>query len=685
MGKMCDFSGLATRYNTRCSDGRTIRSGAFADMDGKEIPIVWNHNHSDPSAVVGKGILHSVDEGCRIDGWFSTTPKAKDAKANLEAGVPMTLSIHATNLKQQGSEVLHGVIREVSLVLAGANPGAVIDHVALSHADGYYTEEEALITWEEPIENLMHSADNDPEEPENQSEEPENTEEPKEPEDDELEHSDKTLEEIVNGMSEKKKNVLYALVGMAAEGMTPELSHAVEDENGNAGTETIQDVLDSMTDEEREATYALVGATLEEAEGEDDDADNDDEIEHSEGGEVMHTNVFDDEQTMQTKVISHADQAAILERAKDSSCGSFKKALGEYMLEHNFSEEELEHGFTDQTMEYLFPDYKDPNGDGEPWTHTRDMSWVDRFLNATHKTPFSKVKTRFLDATAEGIVARGYKKGDEKDEIGDVEVFHRETTPQTVYVKDSIDRDDIIDFTEFSVVAYYDKIMTMALKETLAIAMLFGDGRPKNNKAYIKPDHIRPIWGDDDKYTIYRDIDLDATRSRLQGTNTGAYFGENFIWAESFVEQLLYAREKYKGSGSITAYMAPHTVNVMLLARDMNGRRIYGTVNELKAALNVKEIVTVEQMDGLTRQVTEEVKGVEVTKTKKLLALFLDEKDYNVGTNKGGEITSFKDFDIDFNKEKYLKETRCSAANVKPWSVIAMEQDVTPAQKPVEG
>lgn len=682
MGRKCDFSGLATRYNTRCSDGRTIRSGAFADMDGKEIPIVWNHNHSDPSAVVGRGILHSVDEGCRIDGWFSSTSKAKDAQANLEAGVPMTLSIHATNLKQQGSEVLHGVIREVSLVLAGANPGAVIDHVALSHADGYYTEEEALITWEEPIENLMHSdEDDEPEqvkvqEPETDSEQTENTE-------DELEHSDKTIEEIVNGMSEKKKNILYALVGMAVEGMEPELSHSVEDEDGNESGETIQDVLDSMTEEEKDVTFALVGAALEEAE---QNGKEKEDIEHSdEGGEIMHTNVFDAEQTMQAKTISHADQAAILERAKDSSCGSFKKALGEYMLEHNFSEDELEHGFTDQTMEYLFPDYKDPNGDGEPWTHTRDMSWVDRFLNATHKTPFSKVKTRFLDATGEGIVARGYKKGDEKDEIGDVEVLHRETNPQTVYVKDSIDRDDIVDFTEFSVVAYYDKIMTMALKETLAIAMLFGDGRPKNNKAYIKPDHIRPIWGDDEQYTIYRDIDLDATRSRLQGTNTGAYFGENFIWAESFVEQLLYAREKYKGSGSITAYMAPHTVNVMLLARDMNGRRIYGTVNELKAALNVKEIVTVEQMDGLTRQVTEEVEGVEVTKTKKLLALFLDEKDYNVGTNKGGEITSFKDFDIDFNKEKYLKETRCSAANVKPWSVIAMEQDVTPAQTPVEG
>jgi hypothetical protein len=222
-----------------------------------------------------------------------------------------------------------------------------------------------------------------------------------------------------------------------------------------------------------------------------------------------------------------------------------------------------------------------------------------------------------------------------------------------------------------------DKIMTMALKEELAIAMLFGDGRAKTAKDKIKEDHIRPIWTDDEMYVIHKDIDLDATRSKLQGTETGQHFGENYIWAESFVENLLYAREKYKGSGSITAYMAPHTVNVMLLSRDYNGRRIYGTVQELTAALNVKEIVTVEQMDGLTRTVTETVDGQDVTKTKKLLAIFLDEKDYNVGTNKGGEITSFKDFDIDFNKEKFLKETRCSSALIKIKSAIVMEQDVT--------
>lgn len=703
MGRQCDFSGLATRYNTRCSDGRTIRSGAFADMDGKEIPIVWNHNHSDPSAVVGKGILHSVDEGCRVDGWFSNSSKAKDAKENLLAGVPMTLSIHATNLKQNGTEVLHGIIREVSLVLAGANPGAVIDHVSLAHADGFYSEDEALICWEENVE-IMHSedeADPEPEEPiedpeveadpesEEASEEPaaqaESKEEPESTDEGELEHAEEDIEvsAIIDSMNDKQKAVMEYLVGLALTGDTPEIEHAdkeSEDEDeaeaksdseDDSDGETIQDVVDSMNEQQKNVMFALIGAAKEEHDGKSSEKDEDDEKEG--GKEMAHTNIFDAE-TKQQNVITHADQEAIMARAQDSSCGSFQKALAEFMNEHNMGDE-LEHGFTNESMEYLFPDYKDPNGDGEPWTLTRDMSWEDRFLNATHKTPYSKIKTRYIDATGTGIRARGYRKGDEKDEIGDVEVLHRETTSQTVYVKDSIDRDDIIDFTDFSIVAYIDKTMTMALKEELAIAMLFGDGREKNAKDKIKEDHIRPIWTDDETYVIHKTIDLDATRSEIQGTNTGAYFGENYIWAETFVNDLLYAREKYKGSGSITAYMAPHTVNVMLLARDMNGRRIYGNVNELKAALNVKEIVTVEQMDNLTREVTEDG----ATKTKKLLAIFVDEKDYNVGTNKGGEITSFKDFDIDFNKEKYLKETRCSGALVRIKSAIVMEQDVTAA------
>ena len=696
MGRECDFSGLATRYNTRCTDGRTIRSGAFADMDGKEIPIVWNHNHNDPSAVVGKGILHSVDEGCRVDGWFSDSSKAKDAKANMIAGVPMTLSIHATNLKQNGTEVLHGIIREVSLVLAGANPGAVIDHVSLAHADGYYSEEEAIICWEENVE-MMHSDEATEEVPDVQEETESEAEEIEEPDaqeesEEEIEHAeaeeDKDVSEIINSMSKAQKSVMEYLVGLALTGEEPEeVEHADKSDDEESGEddseaesgESIQDVVDSMNEEQKNVMFALIGAAKEEHDKGSDKEETNETEEKSEGGEEMaHTNIFDAETNVQRNVITHADQEAIMARAQDSACGSFKKALAEFMDEHGMSDE-LEHGFTDESMEYLFPDYKDPNGDGEPWTLTRDMSWEDRFLNATHKTPYSKIKTRYIDATGTGIRARGYKKGDEKDEIGDVEVLHRETTAQTVYVKDSIDRDDIIDFTDFSIVSYIDKTMTMALKEELAIAMLFGDGREKTAKDKIKEDHIRPIWTDDETYVIHKTIDLDATKSEIQGTNTGAYFGENYIWAESFVNDLLYAREKYKGSGSITAYMAPHTVNVMLLARDMNGRRIYGNVNELKAALNVKEIVTVEQMDNLTR--TDATDG----KTKKLLAIFLDEKDYNVGTNKGGEITSFKDFDIDFNKEKYLKETRCSGALVRIKSAIVMEQDITSSTEEPQG
>lgn len=692
MGSNCDFSGYATRYNTRCTDGRTIRTGAFADMDGKEIPIVWNHNHSDPSAVIGKGILHSVRDGLRVDGWFSNTKKAKDAKENLQEGVPMTFSIHATNLKQKGAEVAHGIIREVSLVLAGANPGAVIDHVSLAHSDGFYSEEEAIINWEEPI--LFHSADyeedddfddedydedddfeEDEDEEDDDFEEDEYYDEEDEEdedyddfdEEDEIMHSnDPTVIEVLNSMTDVQREVALGLVALAGAD-DDELMHADTSMDGDE----IEEVLDSMTDEQLAVTYGLVGEATPDDEDFDDDEDYDDE-DYEEEDEMAH-NVFDREVMDEGMTITVDDQRAILEHAMESNCGSFQTALKEYFAEHEMDSDELMHGFSDDDMEYLFPDFKDPAGDGEPWTLTRDQSWIDKVMDGAHKTPFSRIKTRYIDATGTGIRARGYKKGDKKEEIADVEVLHRETTPQTIYVKDSIDRDDKVDFTEFGIVAYQNKIMTMALREEAAIAILFGDGRDKNDANKIKEDHIRPIWTDDETYTIHQTIDLAATKADIQGSATGTYFGENYIWAESFVNTSLYAREKYKGSGNLTAFMTPHTRNVMLLARDRNGRRIYSTVAELTAALDVKEIVTVEQMEGLVR--TAEVDGEKVE--KKLLCLMVNMSDYNIGATKGGEITSFEQFDIDFNKEKYLKEARFSGALTRIKSAIVIEEDVT--------
>ena len=712
----CDFSGYATRYNTRCSDGRTIRSGAFADMDGKEIPIVWNHNHDTPSAVIGKGILHSVADGLRVDGWFSNTKAAKDAKENVIEGVPMTLSIHATNLKQHGTEVAHGIIREVSLVLAGANPGAVIDHVSLAHSDGFYSEDEAIINWEEPV--LFHSEDfeedddyedeeyeeeyddddyedEEYEDDDDDIEEYEDDDEEYEDDDDDIEEyedldddddgeyeeedddmemmhafNEDTRQNVINSMSDLQRHVTFGLVALASTD-DGELLHAADDID--MIDIDVDAVVDSMTDEQQAVLYGLVADASEEYDEDDyDEDDENDDYNDSEGGYEMRHNIFDGDLANETFSISLEDQNAILQHAMESNCGSFQTALKEYLSDQGVDSDELMHGFSDDDMEYLFPDFKDPAGDGEPWTLTRDMTWVDDVMNGTHKTPFSRIKTRYIDATGTGIRARGYKKGDKKEEIGDVEVLHRETTPQTIYVKDSLDRDDKVDFTEFGIVAYINKIMTMSLKEEAAIAILFGDGRDKNDPNKIKEDHIRPIWTDDEVYTIHATIDLDATRSKLQGTSTGTYFGDSYVWAESFVETSLYTREKYKGSGSLTMYCTPHTRNVMLLARDRNGRRIYDTVNELTAALDVKKIVTVEQMEGLTRTVVEDG----VTVTKKLLAIQVNLSDYNIGATKGGEITSFEQFDIDFNKEKFLKEARFSGALTRIKSAIVIEENV---------
>lgn len=706
-----DFRGWATRNDRRCSDGRVIKKNAFADCDGKKVPLVYNHNHDDVNAVLGYGILHNASGGVIVDGYFNDTQEGQNAKKLIKHGDIESLSIHATNLKQNGADVVHGIIREVSLVLAGANPGAlVIDHNADADENGYYSEEKAVIysgeilhsldddDYDEELDEELEDEDDEGLEDDEDDEDFEDDEDLEDDEDfedddeddeddeedDEMEHGfdelihsyDQKTQDVLATMNETQLSVAFGLVALADADASGELQHALSEVE--VDDEEIQDVLDSMDDEQLAVTYALVG----EASGdEDDDEDDEDDEDYEEDDEMEH-NVFDrQERKDEGFVITTEDQAAILQHAMDSNCGSFKKAMKEYFDEKatEFGEDsdELMHGFTDDDMEYLFPDFKDPAGDGEPWTLTRDMGWVDKVINGTHKTPFSRIKTRYIDATGTGIRARGYKKGDKKEEIADVSVLHRETTPQTIYVKDSIDRDDLVDFTEFGIVAYQNKIMTMALKEEAAIAIMFGDGRGKNDPDKIKEDHIRPIWTDDEVYTIHQEIDLDATRTELQGTETGKHFGQNYIWAESFVNASLYSREKYKGSGNLTCYMTPHTRNVMLLARDYNGRRIYSTVSELAAALDVKEIVTVEQMEGLVRDVKVTVEGEEVTKKKKPLAIFVNLSDYNVGATKGGEITSFDQFDIDFNKEKYLKEARFSGALTRIKSAIVLEEDVT--------
>lgn len=589
-----DFAGWATRANLKCSDGRTILKDAFVHNDGQKVPLVWNHQHNEPWNVLGHALLENREEGVYAYCTFNDTEAGRNAKTLVEHGDVSALSIYANKLKQQGSHVLHGVIREVSLVLAGANPGAFIDSV-MSHADG--SDEEAIIY---TGETLIHADDI---------------------------KEEKKEEETVEGNEQETKE------------------------------KTVQDVIDSMTEEQKTVMYAMVGQALEGNDAEDD--------EDSKGGKEMKHNLFDkEEMTQQGGALCHADQQEIIALAKQSGVGSLKTAMDIYMQEN---EGALAHGFED--YEALFPEYE-LTKKGEPETLERDQSWVGAALSKIHKSPISRIRTRQAEARIAELRAKGYQnKGDEKKISADIKLLSRTTDPQTIYIKDDMHRDDIIDITDFDVVAYQWKLMRHVLEEELALATLIGDGRADGDPDKIHEDHVRSIWNDDELYTIHADVDIAAARQELQGSNTGANFGENYIYAEAIITAALYAREKFKGSGTPDLYCTPHLLNVMLLARDLNGRRIYDSKSDLAAALNVGAIHTVEQFEGRTRTAAN-------GKTKKLLGLFVNLADYQLGSTKGGEITKFEDFDMDFNKYKYMLETRVSGALTKVYSAIALEEVV---------
>ena len=378
----------------------------------------------------------------------------------------------------------------------------------------------------------------------------------------------------------------------------------------------------------------------------------------------MKHNVFEKEENKNTNVLSHADEATIIDMAKAPSVGSLQHAMEIYAEENS-----LQHGI-DQ-IEQLFPEYKDVKP-GAPELLERDQTWVGVVMNKAHKSPISRIRTRQADARAAELRAKGYKKGNQKTLSANIKLLSRTTDPQTVYRKDELHRDDILDITDFDVVSYQYGIMRRNLEEDIAMAILIGDGRDDVDPDKISEDHIRSIWHDDELYTIHADVDIAAARAELQGTDTNKHFGDNYIYAEAIITAALYARERYKGSGSLDFFCTPHLLNVMLLARDLNGRRIYDSKSDLAAALNVNAIYTVEQFEGKTRTTTEG------DQTKKLLGLFVNMADYQIGSTKGGEITKFNQFDIDFNKEKYLLETRLSGALTKVYSAIALEEPVTP-------
>ena len=614
----CDFSGWATRNDLVCGDGRIIKKDAFKDNDGKKVSLVYNHEHDDLNAVLGHAFLENRDEGVYAYGYFNDTESGQAAKKLVQNGDVSSLSIWANKLRQAVGangckEVLHGDIKELSLVLAGANPGAYIDFV-MAHSDEELDgdAEELYAGYNENI--MIHMAVKA--EDKTDKEEPKVAEETKKPEEEKSE----------GDVPEKEK--------------------------------TIADILATLNEEQKNAVYAIVGEMA--------DANNQNNNEN-EGGENMKHNVFDQEDTRQDSILAHDDMNEILELSKSPSIGSFKQARKIYEEQN-----ELQHNaFDDETLGALMPEYKLIDS-AEPKILYPDDTWVSSVINGVHKSPYSRVRTRRADARKAELQALGYKKGDYKKEARKIQLLGRTHDAQTVYVKDKIDRDDILDITDFDLVAYNWKILRHTLEQTLAQAILIGDGRDDLDPDKIKEDHIRPIWHDDELYCIHQDVDIAAAKQKLQGTETGQHFGDNYVYSEAIIEAALYSREKYKGSGNLTFYCTPHLLNVMLLARDLNGRRIYSSKNDLVAALNVKDIKTIEQFEGLIRTTSE-------NKKKKMLGLFVNLADYQLGCVKGGEITKFEDFDIDFNQHKLLLETRVSGALVEWYSAIALEEDVTNA------
>lgn len=562
MSKQYDFSGWATKNDLKCSDGRTIRKNAFKDCDGMTVPLVWNHDHTEAFNVLGHAELENRPEGVFTYGYLNDTEMGRHAKELIRHGDITSLSIYANKLQQVGGNVMHGVIREVSLVLAPANPGAHITDV-IEHSDIMedYDDGDAYIECGNAPE-IFHA------------EEPE--------EKDEIKHSD----EGDKKMAEK----------------------------------TLKDVIDTMTDEQKEAMYTVVGLALENG-GDNGDDEEDAEVKH---------NVFDNDNEENT--LTHAEMAEIL--ADGKRYGSLKEAF-------------LQHGI--DNIETLFPDNKALTN--QPEFYKRDMSWVDTVMNGVHHTPFSRIKSTYADITADEARAKGYVKGNVKvEEV--ISVLKRTTNPTTIYKKQKLDRDDVIDITDFDVVSWLKGEMRMMLNEELARAFLVGDGRSPAADDKINEGNIRPIWTDDDVYTIKTLI-------------TVAQNATDDAKAKAIIRGIVKSRKDYKGSGNTIFFTTEDRITDMLLMEDTTGRIIYDSIDKLATAMRVRRIVTVPVMEGLQRTVG--------ATTRDLVGIIVDLNDYNVGADKGGAVNMFDDFDIDYNAQKYLIETRCSGALTKPKSAIAIE------------
>ena len=558
-----DFSGWATKNNLKCSDGRTILKDAFKENDGQKVPLVWNHQHNDPNNVLGHALLENRDDGVYAYCAFNDTEAGQQAKQLVEHGDVASLSIYANKLKQRGNDVVHGVIREVSLVLAGANPGAFID-VVMSHGED--SEGDGVISMMEDI-SLSHGEIDD----NTISHAEENKEDKKVAED----SKDMTIQDVINTMTEDQKNAMYYLIGKAIEG---------DDENDEGGDKN------------------------------------------------MKHNVFDQTEDTQENTLSHDAMNTIISDAK--RYGSLKESFLAHAQEYGI-----------ENIDYLFPEAETLNK--TPEFIKRDTGWVSKVMNGVHHTPFSRIKSMFADITEDDARAKGYIKGNLKKE----EVFSllkRTTTPTTIYKKQKLDRDDVIDITDFDVVAWLKTEMRMMLDEEIARAILIGDGRLSSSDDKINEQNIRPIVSDADLYTIKTKITIAANATSDDK-------------AKAFIRSVIKSRKNYKGSGEPTLYTTEDLVTDCLLLEDNTGRVIYDSLEKLKNVLRVKEIVTVPVMEGL-----KDAEGNDV------LAIVVNLADYNVGADKGGAINMFDDFDIDYNQQKYLIETRCSGALTKPYSAIAI-------------
>lgn len=606
-----DFCGWASKNDLLCSDGRTIRRGAFASDDGKKVPMVYQHQHTSIDNVLGHAILENRDEGMYAYCYLNESDTGKMAKELVRHGDICAMSIYANKLKQIGNDVVHGEIKEVSLVLAAANPGAAIESVVLEHSDGS-TEEEAIIySGEDTQYKILSHAESSTQT-----------------------SSDKTVNDILNNMSEAKKNVLYYMLAKVSEtDEEAEDDDVIEDSDIRhadvSGGRTIQDIFDTFTSDEKKVAFFLIGQAIKES-GSMEQSDIPNIDDESEENDTMKHNVFENNQINNDEtVLSHAEIEEIFRDTKQY--GTLKNSA-------------LAHGITN--IEYLFPDATTVTP--TPELIKRNDDWVSKVMGAVHRTPFSRIKSTAANLTEEDARAKGYMKGKlKKDEV--FSLLKRTTEPTTIYKKQKLDRDDVVDITDFDVVAWIKSEMRMMLNEEIARAILIGDGRLTSSDDKIPEDHIRPVAFDSELYTVPVEVTV----------ATGATDDDK---AKAIIRSIIKGRKEYKGSGNPVMYTTEDTLTDMLLMEDKMGRVVYDSVTKLATALRVSEIVTVPVMEGLKD-----------SEGNAVIAVIVNLADYNVGADRGGEVNMFDDFDIDYNAMKYLIETRCSGALTKPYSALAVK------------